>query len=296
MLIVVLVLSCLAGFSTRRGTICLVRASQEIIAKKPPKTIIFILQAITVSLSITVPAMMFFPEHVVPAISYQISISLFWGAVIYGLGSAINGGCAFGTLNYLINGNLNYLGTFVGLFIGYFIYLNYPEIVPLNNPVKDTSVENHIIYLGTLVIISWGFVIWRTKRFFNSTFKTLYKRYNDYLRSPVARDFIAILILGLSSGSLYILIGHSWNHTQFILSSGQLIFNVTPNINNFYTVTATTIGFIGGIILATYLSKSFKAIPITPAKLLRRMIGGILMSIGAIFIPGGNDTLILYDM
>ena len=113
-----------AGFSVRRASLCLVRATIEIIKRKPPKTIFFILQATVVALSITIPALVFFPNQISVASSYAISWYLFFGACLYGVGASLNGSCALGTLNQFMNGKVEFLFTIIGMAIGFFVFLN----------------------------------------------------------------------------------------------------------------------------------------------------------------------------
>ncbi len=114
-----------AGFSVRRASLCLVRATHEIIDHKPPKTIFFVVQAMMVALSITIPAMILFPEKIFLAQSYSISPYLLVGACLYGVGASVNGACALGTLNKLMNGKIEYIASILGISLGFFIFFNY---------------------------------------------------------------------------------------------------------------------------------------------------------------------------
>lgn len=296
MFIAIFILAFLAGFSTRRGTICLVRASQEIIEKKPAKTIIFILEAITISLAITVPSIIFFPDQINIAQSYQFTMSLIFGALIYGFGSALNGGCAIGTLSYLLNGNMNFLGTFIGMAFGYLIYINTSILSVFSEPVPDQNMKHNIIYLVTILIVSWGFTAWRVKQFLKPSGEKVSKSFKYFLTSSVARDFIAIFILGITCGILFLMLGHSWNHIRWLFSTGEILSGRNMVDEQFQSITVTTISFILGILAATLLSKSFKLSSFKLFKFLKKIAGGVFIAIGVIFIPGGNDTLILYDV
>ena len=112
-----------AGFSVRRASLCLVRGTIELLQRKPAKTLFFVLQAMVVALSVTIPALVVFPNHISVAASYNISWYLLAGSCLYGLGASLNGSCALGTLNHLMNGKIEFLFTIIGMSIGFFIFL-----------------------------------------------------------------------------------------------------------------------------------------------------------------------------
>ena len=53
---------------------------------------------------------------------------------------------------------------------------------------------------------------------------------------------------------------------------------------------------IFGVFVSVILQKSFRLALEPPQKLVEYLVGGILMGVGTVLIPGGNDTLILKSM
>ena len=265
----------------------------EIISNQPPRTIIFILEGITVSLAITIPAILFFPEHIQPALSYQLSLGLICGSLIYGAGAAINEGCALGTINHLMNGKLNYLGTIIGMASGIFIYLfviNFLRIGPINT---ISNIQGNILLLIPILIIVWVVL---GIRIYKLTGMRIIGDLKNFITSPVTRDIVSILILGTASGVLYLTLGQSWDYTRLIILSEESMFYGTQSRINLVLLSITVSGFLFGIAIATKLSKSFQLLKIDIKSFCRKLTGGVFMGIGACLIPGGNDTLIFYSL
>lgn len=276
MLLIILCLSILAGFSVRRGRICLVLATEEIVEKKPLRTMIFIVQAMAVALSITVPAILFFPDQVQLASSYPISLGLILGAVIYGIGATLNNGCALGSLNSLVNGNLNFLGTVLGLASGHFLFLFFSIFTAIDSVPSTGTLGRNLFFLIPLLGITWGVFGWVVKSFFSKS-----------------HDSFPIFCLGLASGALFLVLEFSWSYTRWIFVSERLIFGQLKMEPHFFTISTTFGGFMVGVILATYLSHSFQLKIPSVNNTSSKFFGGSLMGFGAGMIPGGNDTLIL---
>ena len=170
-----------AGFATRRASLCLVRATTEIIDDKPAKTMFFVMQAMVVALSITIPAMLFFPEHISLAPSYSISVYLFLGAFIYGVGAFLNGACALGTLNNLLNGKIEYLASIVGVALGFFCFLLIQGFIVLERTNHLTRVDYKFLILLPLMLVVWSVTIMQTVKFLKEHEDTKLKKIKKYL-------------------------------------------------------------------------------------------------------------------
>jgi len=285
-----------AGFSVRRGSICLVRATHEIIERKPPKTMLFVMEAMTVALSITIPAMIFFPDQISLAPSYEITFYLFTGAVLYGVGAAVNSACALGTLNQLMNGRMEYIATILGLAAGFMIFLNFDLIYTIQKLKSTGNADLNILFFLPLMFIVWSVVLFQIIRFMKQSGETKLKKFQQYLTSPVARDFIGVSIFGLCGGILYLLLGRSWDYTKFIMDLEEHLHAGFLPDSSILPVLTTTLALVSGMAIATVLSKNFKFQPGTLKAFMTRFSAGILMGFGVGLIPGGNDTIILHGI
>ena len=285
-----------AGFATRRASLCLVRATTEIIDGKPAKTMFFVMQAMVVALSITIPAMLFFPEHISLAPSYSISFYLFLGAFIYGVGAFLNGACALGTLNNLLNGKIEYLASIVGVALGFFCFLLIQDFIVLERTNHLTRVDYKFLILLPLMLVVWSVTIMQTVKFLKEHEDTKLKKIKKYLTSSVARNYIGVTIFGLCSGTLYLLLGGSWDYTNFIVTTETMIFGQGKATVSMMAIIITTSALIVGMGAASVLSKDFNFTKSTPKSFAIKTLSGSLMGFGAGLIPGGNDTLILHGI
>lgn len=300
--LIVFILAFLAGFSMRRASICLVRATHEVIEKKPPKTLFFVIEALIISLSITMPAMLFFPENIFLATSYEVSWTLFFGSALYGLGAALNGACALGTLNQLVGGRFDFVGTIIGVALGFFVFLEFQiDLLPAQK-VYRASIANNLWLFIPLLILVWGVSFCQIKSFLKKSDKSKLFSFKQYLVSSVTRDFISVSIFGFCSGVIYLLLGKSWDYTSFIMGLEQLIYksflphmDAMPNID-ITPVLIATLALVSGIVVATKLSKSYAPKKILLRNFCFKIVAGTLMGAAVGFIPGGNDSLILYGL
>lgn len=292
-LLLVFLLSSLCGFSARRGTICLVRAVSEVVAGKPAKTLIFIVEAVTIALAVTIPVFLFFPDYVQLAASYRISPFLFFGALIYGVGVTINGGCAFGTLNHLMSGNINYSGTLLGMVMGFYLFQMTGAATVIDPVPQSSDAFQNTPFLILILFLSWIVIIIHGKKFLDSGIQ---RKLRQFINAPIARDFIAVSLLGISSGLLFLMFGHSWDYTHWIQMSAKILAGDEEGGGIYLSLSIATAGALLGIFVATLLSRSFRWFAIELKMFAIRVVAGLLMGIGASLIPGGNDTLIIYGL
>ena len=294
--LVLFLLAFSAGFSVRRGGICLVRATQEIIDRKPAKTMFFVMEAMTVALSITIPAMFFFPEHISLAPSYDLSVYLFAGSVLFGLGAAMNNACALGTLNKLMDGNLAHLGTILGVTAGFFLFMNLDLFLTLHKLKSTSHTELNIYLFIPLTILVWGVSLFQIFKFTKQSNEKKLTKFKHYLTSPVARDFISVSIFGFCSGVIYLLIGRSCDYTKFIMDMVDHTYaGATPD-SYIFPILTTTVALISGMAIATILAKNFKLQSITFKNFIIKFLAGALMGTSVGLIPGGNDTIIVHGI
>ena len=70
------------------------------------------------TMAVSVPIFLFLPDTAAPNRSYAITVVAIIGGFLFGVGAAVNGGCAFSTLGHLANDNLWMLTTLFGFCIG----------------------------------------------------------------------------------------------------------------------------------------------------------------------------------
>ncbi len=286
-----------AGFATRRASLCLVRATTEIIERKPAKTLFFVVQAMVIALSLTIPAMLFFPEHIAFVTSYAISPYLLAGSFLYGVGAFLNGSCALGTLNKLMNGKIQYLASIIGMALGFFCFLMVQEFIILEKANHAMSVNYKFLFLLPLMLVVWSVTIIQTTKFLKENEESKLTKMKKYITSSVARDYIGISIFGLCSGALYLIFDGSWDYTNFIRMTETIIVGQEEaDLNIIMPILITTSALMIGMGTASLLSKDFHFMAAAPKEFAMKMVSGSLMGFSAGLIPGGNDTLILHSI
>lgn len=287
------------GFSSRRGGICLVAATAEIIETGKAKTLLFVIEAMIVSLAITVPAMLLFPTSFQGSQSYGLSFLFIIGAFLYGVGGAINGGCALGSMNKLMSGHVNFFGTIIGIGIGL--------AIPLVFAHKSTALINEWImsnastrgYLFAIVAVVWLVVLWRLWHHAFRNTHSFQELVQQFIHSALSRNVLAIFMLGACAALLFLMLGHSWDYTSWIWRFQREYLVGASRItasSQFITVSITTMALMLGVFTASIVAHSFQLRLFSISRFLTKLVAGGLMGYGAHYIYGGNDTLVLYGL
>jgi uncharacterized membrane protein YedE/YeeE len=133
--IVSLLLAAVLGFAVHRAGFCTVRTVAEIYCTRRAYMLAAILKAVLWVIAVSVPIFLFLPGIAAPNQGYAISASAIAGGFLFGVGAAINGGCAFSTLGHLANGNLWMLTTLFGFGLGVAgLFITAPMIGPSQAP------------------------------------------------------------------------------------------------------------------------------------------------------------------
>ena len=126
-------LAALLGFAVHRASLCTVSTMAEIFSTRKAFMLAAMLKAVLWVMAVSVPILLFLPGTVTPNRSYAITVVSITGGFLFGVGAAVNGGCAFSTLGHLANGNLWMLTTIFGFCLGWRVYRSW---FPWSNPAK----------------------------------------------------------------------------------------------------------------------------------------------------------------
>src|SRR5258708_31615722 len=133
-----IVLAALLGFASHRASICTVRAVSELVSTGRGHILMSIAKSIVWVLAITIPLTWLMPEARGHQAEWALSALTLVGGGIYGTGAAINGGCAFSTLNQLADGKLRMLGALLGFCLGVVIVVAFARSgsLPLPSSIR----------------------------------------------------------------------------------------------------------------------------------------------------------------
>jgi uncharacterized membrane protein YedE/YeeE len=286
-----LLLAALLGFAIHRASLCSVRSVAEIFSTRKAHMMMALLKAVLWVIAVSMPIMLFLPGIAAPRPGYTITVSAIIGGFLFGVGAAVNGGCAFSTLGHLANGNLWMLTTIFGFCIG---VAGLSIIVPI---IEPSQVLTPLIFKGpkplilTVLVLLWLFACWEIFRLWRSRAKD--SGWRQQLFSRYYRLSTAALLLGISGGVLYAL-HDSWTYSNMLKVQVQSIWQPIeqPVTINLLLFTALFCGMLLSAWQRGSLSLRWKRIRTWP----RHLIGGTLMGVGAVLIPGGNDTLMLKSL
>jgi uncharacterized protein len=255
------VLGFVLGFALNRGSICTVIATTELVSEERPARFIALFEAavwaaLVYAILETSPTMQqgWLPlRYLVPA------------AMLFGIGSYVNGACVLGSVGHFGNGQIDFGFAFLGIVAVLYIeslFGLFPDQPPISASLPLGSVLLAITLLAILAL-----------------------RLGVSLRSE--SNFHQLTLLMAAIGSTFTVLA--------VLAPG---FSITASVG-----TIVSIPIAGAMISVCMFAGSFVSARIrmhrvmlkwpTISNILRRSLGGILMGLGAILIPGGNDTLLL---
>jgi len=255
------VLGFVLGFAMNHGSICTVIATTELILDKRPARFIALAEcavwaAFVYAILETLPTM----QEGWSPLAYLVP-----AAILFGIGTYVNGACVFGSVGHLGNGEIDFGFTFLGIFAVSSIDSLF-DLVPHEPPVSASSALGPVV----LALVLFGI---------------LALRYGVSLKSkPKFRR------LTLSMGAIGI--------ASPILAGFAPWFSITTSVGSILSIpiAGTVVSvcmLIGSLLSARIRRRRFKLKWPTLRGIARRTLGGVLMGVGALLIPGGNERLLL---
>ncbi len=278
------------GFAIRRGKVCVVAATQDLVVRHRPDLFIGFAIASCWSGLLLIPLAWAAPTifHLSPGYDQLIQALLFGS--LYGIGAWANQACGFGTLAHLTGGRLGYLLTLVGWAIGAsFVSEVYrPQHVPAPSLLTTSPLAAAAVWMAFAAVCWWSCPRLRLLRYPSRWRRMLLGRAR-------MRPFEAMLLIGIGGGLLYSCAG---NWTYMGLLSGyasQLVLrDFTPNSP--LPALLGTATMIGGGVCAAIRSSSFRLRGTSWMQGSRHLAGGIAMGAATQLIPGGNGVIIVYGL
>lgn len=267
----------LMGFANQRGGTCTVAAIEEIIAERHFGRLLALLEA---SLWVGGGLALFAALGHLPVMppSYAAGIATIIGGALFGLGAFVNRACAFGSVARIGSGDWAYLATPAGFFLGALATYQLPPPVPLSSPGFMARTPVWLaIGVATLVLARLFSHGWRIRRGGRSG---LSHAWSPHLATTVIG--IAFLVALEAAGP--------WSYPALL---GDLAHGSTTGTGAKFALNMT---LLGGAILGGWTAGRLRFRLPERRRLLRCLIGGAIMGVGARLIPGGNSSLVLLGL
>ena len=259
-----LLLAALIGFAVHRASLCTVKTVGEILSSRKAYMMATLLKAVLWVVAVSMPILLCLSDWAAPHQSYAVTLAAIGGGFLFGVGAAVNGGCAFSTLGQLANGNLWMLTTLFGFCMGVAGLSFMARIIEPSQNLTPLLLKAPKPLIIVLLALLWHY-----------------------------RLSTAALLLGSCGGVLYVL-HDAWTYTNVLKQEVQSLWhlNEQPGTIKLLFFLALLCGMILSAWQRGSLRLRWRRIQAWP----RHLMGGALMGAGAVLIPGGNDTLILKSL
>ncbi|MDE2570271.1 MAG: YeeE/YedE family protein [Sphingomonadales bacterium] len=193
------------------------------------------------------------------------------GGILLGIGAALNQGCFLGSIAKLGRGELPFLFTLCGIALAMAFS---PGLLAIGgSPVPQA--EAHFrspdaLFLASLLfapVALFGLARW----------------WNRGRQAP-----FALIAVGIAGGTVYAC-NPGWSY-----SSGLYRIVSSGGRAGFLQAEIGTLAVVVGVIISAVLAGRFELRVGSPKAIAARLGGGMLMGTGAMLVPGGNDTLMLW--
>ena len=266
-------LAALLGFALARSNSCTVEATAQLIEERKLDFLAGLLLAAASAGLVLAALALADPDDPSLPMHFQPGWAPLAGGAVMGLGALVNGRCMLGSITVLGRGNLNYLFTLAGMAAA---LLATPRIYRLPVAGDGTGMASFgelpplSVLLATmaLVLIIGGSRLWRGER--GSTF---------------------YLVLAGISGAALFAANPQWSYLAAIDRAvrGEVLGEMAE-----YDVAA--VALFAGATLSAWLRDRFDLAMVAPGQAFACFVGGAAMAVGALIIPGGNDTLLLWTI
>jgi toxin CptA len=276
----------LMGYAIQRGATCTVAAVDELLNKRKANRLIAMLEAsLWVAGGLALAKLFSLPPT--PLAAYPVSAWVFIGGALLGFGAWLNGACVFGAIARFGSGDLNYLATPIGFYLG---CLTVGALFGAPSP-EPLDAESLVLQASTAIApLFLAFAAWRI---LPPLFDALLAWRDDGDTGAIARrvwaPHAATGVIGVTFVVILLLVG-VWAYTDVLAQlarggSMRLALGVL-------CLLALYVGaWLGG-----WTAGRLSAMRPTAAGAAKCLAGGALMAWGTLLIPGSNDGLILIGM
>jgi uncharacterized protein len=267
------------GIGLTRTSVCTVAAVRTHILDRDARSLLYILVAASAAGVVLLGLACVWPQQIRLPLDNSLPGWALLGGFFLGSGALLNGGCYLGSITYLCRGNLNFLFTLLGILAGARLSAAIfgMRLMPAAAQLSGRLYFSVLGAFGCLLVLSTG--LWLL----------VDRNRNDRRAARTTRQMgLAAALCGAVAAVV------SARHPNW--SYGTLLeqLAVADHMMLEPVVICSALAlFAGAVIGARHRWQLHMPTALASA---RRFIGGILFSIGALLVPGGNDTLLLWTI
>ncbi len=270
------------GFAIQRGATCTVAAVDEWVNHRRARRLTSMIEASLLVAAGLMIANALQITNVMPP-GFPVSIWIVIGGVFLGIGAYINQACVFGAIARLGSGDWAYVATPIGFFLGCLIYTLLPIGDMTPTPFTHSSPLFQLSPIIAVVVLL--LLLFRLLWPIFTTRETPADGVEQRVWSPqLATATIGITFL------FVLLIAGAWAYTDVL---AELARNMQMNL---VTRILLLIALYLGALIGGWSAGRFSSTRISYKQLGKCLLGGALMGLGSVMIPGSNDGLILLGM
>ncbi len=292
MLIVAVALGCIMGFAAHRASICTVRAVAEVMSARSANMFASVGRSWLWVWAVAFPFL-----WLVPALAsvngWALTGLALLGGLSFGLGAALNGGCAYSTMARLADGEGAMLIAIAGFAAGTGVFAILIEAQWLSRPASAPVLLSAITSWSLVLAIGFGaWAIYEAARLWRTREPGASLR--DLALARRYRLSTAAMLMGVTGAALFLLFGpFGYTATFELLIERAFGTGAAPPSG---TRGLLLVAVLAGMLISTLLRGSFRLdLRPQPAWLLN-FAGGMLMGFGTALAPGGNDALVMYGI
>ncbi len=259
------------GAALARANSCTVASARRLVVDRNPDWLLGLGIAISWA-GVTLAAVAMFARQVVV---FPAALPLNWpvlaGGVILGIGATINQGCFLGSIARLGRGELAYAFTLAGIALAISVLpvLRFP-LHPVEAAGGFGEKDRIESLSGGILFLPLAFYgVWRWWRFRRQT-------------------VLALIVVGLAGGAVYAC-NPDWSYAsglQKVIASGG-----NPSV---LLAESWALAVVVGVMFSAISAGTFLLQLPNTKTAATRLAGGLLLGTGAMLVPGGNDTLMLW--